>query len=202
MLSPTQPSFYSTWLHDMHYINALPPFHPTFLVLCIYIDSTLSHGRSNLPTRSPLLFMACVNMFNDHQGFCGAPSPMSPRISFSNDFAMDMPPPPRSAAPSDPNFEFAVGGRPMIAADELFFKGRMLPLRDPHPPPAMARATTLRDELRDSEHEEWARPPKGSLRWKEFLGFRRAHGGPSSRKTDKGGCSIASSGVANQEMNQ
>ncbi|KAI0507128.1 hypothetical protein KFK09_013246 [Dendrobium nobile] len=143
--------------------------------------------------------MACINMFNDHQaaGFCGAPPPISPRISFSNDFAVEPPPPPqqRSAAPPDTNFEFAVGGRPMIAADELFFKGRMLPLRDTCPTPGAAtgRITTLRDELR-GEGDEWSRPPKGSPRWKEFLGFRRAYCGSSGRKSDKGDQRSSSAG--------
>lgn len=75
----------------------------------------------------------------------------------------------------------------MIAADELFFKGRMLPLRDSYPTPGApaGKVTTLRDELR-GEGDDWARPPKGSPRWKEFLGFRRAYCGPSGRKNDKG----------------
>lgn len=74
----------------------------------------------------------------------------------------------------------------MIAADELFFKGRMLPLRDPCPTqgaPA-GKVTTLRDELR-GDGDDWARPPKGSPRWKEFLGFRRTYCSSSGRKNDK-----------------
>ncbi|KAK8952434.1 hypothetical protein KSP39_PZI003082 [Platanthera zijinensis] len=133
--------------------------------------------------------MACINMFNDHQpgGFCGAPPlPISPRISFSNDFAVEPPPPRKPMPPVDPDFEFAVGGRPMIAADELFFKGRMLPLRDTSVPTPAARATTLRDQLRDGA-DEWTRPPpKVSPRWKEFLGFRRSYKGDGSSSAAAG----------------
>nr|CAD1827002.1 unnamed protein product [Ananas comosus var. bracteatus] len=59
------------------------------------------------------------------------PPPFAPgRISFSTDFALDQPPPrPPPAAAAD--FEFAgVGSRPMMAADQLFFKGRILPFKD------------------------------------------------------------------------
>ncbi|PKA50007.1 hypothetical protein AXF42_Ash017546 [Apostasia shenzhenica] len=141
--------------------------------------------------------MLCT-MFNDHQGFCGAPPPASPRISFSNDFALEPQPQPREGAPPDPNFEFAVGGRPMIAADELFFKGRMLPLRDQLRQPAADRVKTLRDELRSDAGDcpGSGRPPKGSMRWKEFLGLRRVNGGPSARKNDKAGGSSASAAAA------
>ncbi|CAL5012975.1 unnamed protein product [Urochloa decumbens] len=95
-----------------------------------------------------------------------------PRMSFSSDFALE-PPPPRGPAAAgraaDADFEFSpVGSRPMMAADQLFSKGRILPLREAARP---AAPTTLRDELR--AHDAGAR--RGS-RWKELLGLKtRAH---------------------------
>ncbi|CAL5005754.1 unnamed protein product [Urochloa decumbens] len=96
-----------------------------------------------------------------------------PRMSFSSDFALE-PPPPRGPAEAgraaaDADFEFSpVGSRPMMAADQLFSKGRILPLREAARP---AAPTTLRDELR--AHDAGAR--RGS-RWKELLGLKtRAH---------------------------
>ncbi|KAG0480104.1 hypothetical protein HPP92_010962 [Vanilla planifolia] len=83
-------------------------------------------------------------MLNDHHGLCGAQLPTSPRISFSKDFTLK-PPKPSSPTASDQDFEFGVGSRPMIAADELFFKGRMLPLLDPPQPPVSSRAVTPLD---------------------------------------------------------
>jgi hypothetical protein len=95
--------------------------------------------------------MACVNMYNPEQHQSSS-SFMAPRMSFSSDFAVE-PPPPRSArgaAPGDADFEFSLGGQhhpasggghSMIAADQLFSKGRLLPLREA---PHAARPPTLR----------------------------------------------------------
>jgi hypothetical protein len=114
--------------------------------------------------------MACINMLNaDHQGALG------PRISFSNDFSVEPPAqPPRSQClpVTDPDFEFSVGSQHMIAADQIFSKGRILPLKDSrycgsHRPP------TLRNELRQGGEETGS---KGHvLRWKEFLGINKGH---------------------------
>jgi len=96
------------------------------------------------------------------------PAPfMAPRMSFSSDFALEPPPPPRPPGRADADFEFSpVGSRPMMAADQLFSKGRILPLREA----ARGAPTTLRDELR--AHDAAAR--RGP-RWKELLGLKRAH---------------------------
>ncbi|KAG1342242.1 hypothetical protein COCNU_05G004710 [Cocos nucifera] len=135
--------------------------------------------------------MACINMFNsEHQGLCGVPAapPMSPRISFSNDFVVDPPLAPRGPPPpSDPNFEFSVGSHHMIAADQIFFKGRLLPLKENQGYcTGPQRLTTLRDELRahDDGDDGDGRPPKGSIRWKELLGLRKAHCA-TGKKNDK-----------------
>lgn len=113
----------------------------------------------------------------------GTPLPASPRISFSSDLTSEARPPPRDIVTPDPNFEFAVGVRPMIAADELFFKGRMVPLSSG---PSARVTTTLRDELRAFDYgDEGAPQPKGFMRWKGFLGIKRVNSGPSARKNDK-----------------
>ncbi|KAL6912085.1 hypothetical protein ACP4OV_000890 [Aristida adscensionis] len=144
--------------------------------------------------------MACINMYNPDggAGFGGGPQPpaaaLGPRISFSSDFAVEPPPPAQNRAMSlrcqeeDLDFEFSVGSHPMMAADQLFSKGRILPLKDGgagggifssgRPP------TTLRDELRADDDRASA---KGSSRWKEMLGLRKALcvGGGAAKKGDK-----------------
>lgn len=100
------------------------------------------------------------------------------RISFSSDFSMEPPPPVQNRAmglrcqEEDQNFEFSVGsqpvigGHPMMAADQLFSKGRILPFKVEGRPP-----TTLRDELRGEEERASS---KGSSRWREMLGLRKS----------------------------
>uniref|UniRef100_A0A804PNG9 Uncharacterized protein n=1 Tax=Zea mays TaxID=4577 RepID=A0A804PNG9_MAIZE len=139
--------------------------------------------------------MACINMYNPDgaPGFGGGPQPpaaLGPRVSFSSDFAVE-PPPVQNRAMSlrcqeeDVNFEFSVGSHPMMAADQLFSKGRILPLRDNGGCFAAARpTTTLRDELcggggggggaSDDDERASAAGSKGSGRWKEMLGLRKA----------------------------
>ncbi|XP_077213768.1 uncharacterized protein LOC143848661 [Tasmannia lanceolata] len=124
--------------------------------------------------------MACVNMFNtEHQTFC---PPMSPRISFSNDFILDdhhMIKHERSTAqPSDSSdFEFSVTNYSMITADELFSKGRLLPLKENCT--TQFQKMTLRDELMNEDDGDddvsSSRPPKSPIRWKEFLGLKKNH---------------------------
>lgn len=128
-----------------------------------------------------------------------------PRMSFSSDFALEPPPPPSGpgrASMGDADFEFsAVGSRPMITADQLFSKGRILPMREVSGGGGGGgRAVTLRDELRghdgaavaDGRHRRAARPAGsgggGGVRWKEMLGLKR----PGHRKhgaADEGGAS-------------
>ncbi|WVZ65196.1 hypothetical protein U9M48_014604 [Paspalum notatum var. saurae] len=127
--------------------------------------------------------MACVvNMYNPaehHQHQPPAPF-MAPRMSFSSDFAVE-PPPPAAArggapAPGDADFEFSVGSHPMMAADQLFSKGRLLPLREaPHGGAGGGRPVTLRDELRADERHGGGRAPRApNIRWKELLGLKKA----------------------------
>ncbi|XP_068643734.1 uncharacterized protein [Aristolochia californica] len=122
--------------------------------------------------------MACLDTFKmDHQSFCPT---MSPRISFSSDFVdpdqkikherLAAPPPDAS------DFEFSVSSYSMIAADEIFSKGRILPLRENCT--NKLQKMTLRDELLnddDGDNDISPRPPKGPTRWKELLGLRKTH---------------------------
>lgn len=118
---------------------------------------------------------------------------MSPRISFSNDFVdiQQITKPERSSrdAPVSSDFEFSVSNYSMMSADELFFKGRLLPFKD-NCNNQMQRTTTLRDELLvddDAGHVS-LRPPKGPTRWKGLLGLKRTSTG--SKKADKGEGSV------------
>ncbi|XP_023544728.1 uncharacterized protein LOC111804229 [Cucurbita pepo subsp. pepo] len=126
--------------------------------------------------------MACLDSYKspDQKGHY---PPMSPRLSFSNDFVESHHPtntntnthisqhqnsPPNISASDD--FEFSALTNPsnhtMTAADELFFKGKLLP--------------TLRDELLLHDDDDDAIvvpsfvPPKGLPKWKEFLSLKRS----------------------------
>lgn len=174
--------------------------------------------------------MACINMYNPDgaAGFGGGPQPpaaLGPRVSFSSDFAVE-PPPVQNRAKSlrcqeeDVNFEFSVGSHPMMAADQLFSKGRILPLRDNGGCFAAARPpTTLRDELcgggggaSDDDERASAAGSKGSGRWKEMLGLRKAlcvgvgggggnGNGPPAKKAGSGKQGVADDMAAsNQEL--
>lgn len=97
-----------------------------------------------------------------------------PRMSFSSDFALEPPPPRGPPGRADADFEFSpVGSRPMMAADQLFSKGRILPLREAS---RAAAPTTLRDELRahDTGGGDRGATRRGP-RWKELLGLKRTH---------------------------
>lgn len=171
--------------------------------------------------------MACINMYNPDgaAGFGGGPQPpaaLGPRVSFSSDFAVE-PPPVQNRAMSlrcqeeDVNFEFSVGSHPMMAADQLFSKGRILPLRDNGGCFAAARPpTTLRDELcggggggggaSDDDERASAAGSKGSGRWKEMLGLRKAlcvgggGNGPPAKKAGSGKQGVADDMAASNQV--
>ncbi|RDX73805.1 hypothetical protein CR513_46528, partial [Mucuna pruriens] len=123
-------------------------------------------------------------------------APMSPRISFSNDF-VDVEQAlkqeqrgSRSDAPVSSDFEFSVTNfnySMMNNADEIFFKGRLLPYKDNCNNHRNRATTTLKEELliNDDECKDFSlRPPKGSsTRWKGLLGLRKTHIG--SKKPHK-----------------
>ncbi|CAK9166488.1 unnamed protein product [Ilex paraguariensis] len=131
---------------------------------------------------------------------------MSPRISFSNDFAesshshqqriIKHDRNPRDA-PVSSDFEFSVANYSMMSADELFSQGRLLPFKE-----SCTNKTTLREELLAVDEDDSqisVRPPKGSsTRWKGLLGLRKTHIG--SKKTDKGDGSVGQrSGLVQEE---
>ncbi|XP_071709965.1 uncharacterized protein [Rutidosis leptorrhynchoides] len=149
-------------------------------------------------------------MYNNHHQ---QTSSDHPRISFSHDFAESLHSRPQiikptrdyNAPPVSSDFEFSVSGNNMMTADELFFKGRLLPFKDAGGPgPVIGQKTTLRDELLAGDDDDngggvggggvSSRPPKASssTRWKGFLGLRKSHVG--SKRSDKGDVSKSGSG--------
>ncbi|XP_043714531.1 uncharacterized protein LOC122662893 [Telopea speciosissima] len=132
-------------------------------------------------------------MFNtDHQQ--GLYPPMSPRISFSNGFVdaqqqimkHDHQRSPREApAVASSDFEFSVTNNSMMSADELFFRGRLLPSKDNCT--NQLQKMTLREELLidDDDDDEGVSPrssKSSSIKWKEFLGLKRPYN--LSKKAD------------------
>ncbi|CAA7401619.1 unnamed protein product [Spirodela intermedia] len=131
-----------------------------------------------------------------------APQPVSPRISFSNGFVLDSATGApsvkyeRSSAvsPSSSDFEFSAGSYNMMTADELFFKGRLLPLKDASVE-TQKGCTTLRDEVLSGERDAYPSlalsssrmSTKLTHRWKSFLGLSRSHswGKKNEKKQDK-----------------
>jgi hypothetical protein len=115
-------------------------------------------------------------MYNPEQQ--PAPPLTAARMSFSSDFALEPPPPAAASGPArsgDADFEFSpVGSRPMMAADQLFSKGRILPLREARGPPV-----TLRDGLVRTAPDAGRRVP----RWRELLGLNKRS---SSHRQNKG----------------
>ncbi|PSS21292.1 UBA-like domain-containing protein [Actinidia chinensis var. chinensis] len=146
--------------------------------------------------------MACLDMYSttttnqsssssssssDHKSHSHSPPMSSPRISFSNDFVdhhhhrhHQIRLNPTSESPPSSDFEFSVSNYNMMSADELFFKGKLLPFKECCGSPSQ-RPNTLREELLlDDDNDNGGfsmRPPKGSTRWKEILGLKKAHGG-------------------------
>ncbi|CAN4107706.1 unnamed protein product [Withania somnifera] len=99
---------------------------------------------------------------------------MGPRISFSNDFVDTEQTLRREhgykEAPVSSDFEFSVSSYKMIPADEVFFKGKLLPLREN----STSKATTLKDELLAADDYEDIFPSIGKGSWKERFGFKRS----------------------------
>nr|XP_043622617.1 uncharacterized protein LOC122594211 [Erigeron canadensis] len=115
--------------------------------------------------------MACLNMqINNEQqqggGFLG------PRISFSNDFGdTQQTTQPNNnmkhnttyrEAPVSSEFNFAVPCFASNSADEIFFKAKILPLKENN----KASVLTLRDELLNDDDDDDIFLPKSSGWWK------------------------------------
>ncbi|KAG2705415.1 hypothetical protein I3760_05G052400 [Carya illinoinensis] len=133
---------------------------------------------------------SCPNMFNTEQQSLCTPT-VDPRISFSNDFA-DIQQPTKHEntyreAPVSSEFEFSVKNYSMMSADELFFKGMMLPVKNSRT--NQQRKMTLRDELSvdDDDYEDvFPRIPKNGSRWIERLGLKKGLSlYPTNKKCDK-----------------
>ncbi|KAK9136015.1 hypothetical protein Syun_015345 [Stephania yunnanensis] len=142
--------------------------------------------------------MACLHTFTTDHPSNLCPS-MSPRISFSNDFVdtQQAIKHERSSSRSSPSellatpsldFEFSVATNCSLttSADELFFKGRLLPFKDHNSSQinttTTTTTTTLRDELLIDEDDVEndavdlsARPPKGPSRWRELWRMKRTN---------------------------
>ncbi|XP_030450198.2 uncharacterized protein LOC115672533 [Syzygium oleosum] len=136
-------------------------------------------------------------MFNNEQEGFYAPSTMlGPRISFSHDFADTQQQPPirhearkYKEAPVSSDFEFSVNNNSMIPADEIFSKGKLLPLKSNGANPL--RKMTLRDELLmddDSSNDALPRLTSTPGRWRERWGLKRSHF--ASKKGDRSESSL------------
>lgn len=153
--------------------------------------------------------MSCLDiMYNqnsaDHKGFG---TPMSPRISFSNDFVdsssntqlhHQMMRTYRDA-PVSSDFEFNVTNYSMITADQLFSKGKLLPFKDT----SSSKKTTLRDELLHEDKDDdvfSSRPPKSSTRWKGLLGLKKSHIGSKKNDNNNQPSSGKRSNVVHEDM--
>ncbi|KAJ6385744.1 hypothetical protein OIU77_028841 [Salix suchowensis] len=86
-------------------------------------------------------------------------------------------------APVSTDFEFSVKNYSMIPADEIFFKGTMLPSKDNCINVNHLRKMTLRDELLVDDKYDAFPAPKISGWWKEKLGLKRGHIAP--KKSDR-----------------
>ncbi|CAM8941617.1 unnamed protein product [Rhodiola kirilowii] len=116
---------------------------------------------------------------------------MGPRISFSNDFADS-----QQAvkiqnnykeAPVSADFEFSVSNFNTFsslnnnsAADEIFFMGKLLPLKE--------RKMTLRDELLASDEDLIPQIPKGMTWWKDRFSMMRRSGNDQKKGERRDGC--------------
>lgn len=107
---------------------------------------------------------------------------MDPRISFSNDFVVSQQQATKHEniyreAPVSSDFEFSVKNYSMISADQVFFKGMLLPMGN-----ECSKKVTLRDELlNDDDSPKWS---KSLSRWKERLGLKRGSSKKDKNKND------------------
>lgn len=106
-----------------------------------------------------------------------------PRISFSSGFAAtkhDMVKYKEAPASSD-DFEFGVENFSMITADEIFFDGMILPLKEEN---TAKRMSTLREELSEEDEGSPRSKSKGSSGWwRERLGLGFVRSKKDHKKT-------------------
>ncbi|KAI4385114.1 hypothetical protein MLD38_003173 [Melastoma candidum] len=152
-----------------------------------------------------------------HYYYNNLPLSSSPRISFSNDFVESQvcreARMPASTCPdavtvgATSNFEFSVSNHSMTSADELFFKGRILPSYRG----GRSTATTLREELLAEDDEEGEGEGEASSRlagdnsgggggrWRGFLGLRKGGKKGDSNKFGEGSGDWVSDDNSSQE---
>ncbi|KAG9130306.1 hypothetical protein Leryth_004324 [Lithospermum erythrorhizon] len=134
--------------------------------------------------------MACINMLNNNEQQPNFHHPSTtPRISFSNDFVdaqahqqMIKHENIYKEAPVSSDFQFSLPDFSTISADEIIFKGKLLP---PNPKIHCPKTTTtLQDELLTSDDDDYQdkfapRLNKITSKWKERLRFKRSQVLPS-----------------------
>ncbi|XP_010432417.1 PREDICTED: uncharacterized protein LOC104716697 [Camelina sativa] len=123
--------------------------------------------------------MECSNMKQHQYG-----SYAEPRISFSSGFAAtkhDMIKYKEAPASSD-DFEFGVENFSMTTADEIFFDGMILPLKEEAN--TTKRMSTLREELSEEDDDSPRSKSKGSSGWwRERLGLGFVRSKKDHKKT-------------------
>ncbi|KAI4375990.1 hypothetical protein MLD38_013793 [Melastoma candidum] len=131
-------------------------------------------------------------MFNsEHDASYASSHHMGPRISFSHDFvdsqqqAMAVK---HEAShrelPLSTDFQFSVHDHSMIPADEIFCKGKMLPLKNRCSDNGGPRKLTLREELlAEDNSEDSPRFMNSPGRWRDRWSLKRGNFG--SKRGDK-----------------
>ncbi|CAI9286850.1 unnamed protein product [Lactuca saligna] len=127
--------------------------------------------------------MACLNMQqinNEKQG-----GYMGPRISFSNDFVeSNHHENSYTEAPVSSDFEFSVPSFSSNSADEVFFKGKLPPLKE-------KQGLTLRDELLAGHDDDddndggdgvFFHHKSSTGWWREKFGLRKTQNGKTDHK--------------------
>ncbi|KAM0062063.1 hypothetical protein Hdeb2414_s0004g00143641 [Helianthus debilis subsp. tardiflorus] len=118
--------------------------------------------------------MACLNAqvnSEKQEGF------MDPRISFSNDFIdSNHHDNTYTEAPVSSDFEFSIPTFSSNSADEVFFKGKLPPLKE--------KVVTLRDELlaNDDDDDMFINNKTSTGWWRERFGLRKSQNGKSDNK--------------------
>ncbi|KAD2394345.1 hypothetical protein E3N88_41322 [Mikania micrantha] len=119
--------------------------------------------------------MACLNVKVKNENQSGF---MDPRISFSNDFVdSNHHEDSYTEAPVSSDFEFSVPTFYSNSADEVFFRGKLPPLKE--------KVMTLRDELlagHDDDDGMFIHNKNSSGWWREKFGLQKRQNGKCENK--------------------
>lgn len=133
-----------------------------------------------------------LNIDHQQSSFCQSTT-MVPRISFSNDFAdaakIQNSTTNYKEAPVSGDFEFSVTNLNSFSslsndhssADEIFFMGKLLPLKERKTTTMM----TLRDELLVSDVDLIPQVPKGFSKWKDRFSLTRRGSNEMMKKSER-----------------